>query len=109
MGAKIDGVGEDCIKIEGVENLVSAEIEIIPDRIEAITMIIAGIITQGEIKIENIDPSHIEEPIDLIRQCGAILEISEQQFIRERTQMRFFPLVLKQRHIQEFQLIFRRN
>ena len=55
-----------------------SEIEIIPDRIEAITMIIAGIITQGELKIENINPSHIEEPIELIRQCGAILEISDQ-------------------------------
>ena len=81
MGAKIDGVGGDCIKIEGVENLVSAEIEIIPDRIEAITMIIAGIITQGELKIENIDPSHIEGPIDLIRQCGAKLEISERSLL----------------------------
>ena len=81
MGAKIDGVGGDCIKIEGVENLVSAEIEIIPDRIEAITMIIAGIITQGELKIENIDPLHIEGPIDLIRQCGAKLEISERSLL----------------------------
>ena len=78
MGARIEGLGEDCITIEGVENLVGAEIEIIPDRIEAITMIIAGIITQGELKIENINPSHIEEPIDLIRQCGAILEIFDQ-------------------------------
>ena len=76
MGARIEGLGGDCIKIQGVENLVGAEIEIIPDRIEAITMIIAGIITQGELKIENIDPSHIEQPIDLIRQCGAKLEIS---------------------------------
>ena len=78
MGARIEGLGEDCIIIQGVENLVGAEIEIIPDRIEAITMIIAGIITQGELKIENINPSHIEEPIELIRQCGAILEISDQ-------------------------------
>ena len=76
MGARIEGLGGDCIKIQGVENLVGAEIEIIPDRIEAITMIIAGIITQGELKIENIDPSHIEQPIHLIRQCGAKLEIS---------------------------------
>ena len=78
MGARIEGLGEDCITIQGVENLVGAKIEIIPDRIEAITMIIAGIITQGEIEIENINPSHIEEPIELIRQCGAILEISDQ-------------------------------
>ena len=78
MGARIEGLGEDCITIQGVENLVGAEIEIIPDRIEAITMVIAGIITQGEIEIENINPSHIKEPIELIRQCGAILEISDQ-------------------------------
>ena len=78
MGARIEGLGEDCITIQGVENLVGAKIEIIPDRIEAITMIIAGIITQGEIEIENINPSHLDEPIELIRQCGAMLEISER-------------------------------
>ena len=77
MGAKIEGLGEDCITINGVEELGSAEIEIIPDRIEAITMIIAGIITRGELKINNINPSHIKEPIDLIRQSGAKLEIFE--------------------------------
>ena len=77
MGAKIEGLGEDCITINGVEELGSAEIEIIPDRIEAITMIIAGIITRGELKINNINPSHIKEPIDLIRQSGAKLEVFE--------------------------------
>ncbi len=77
MGAKIEGLGKDCITIEGVENLGSGEIEIIPDRIEAITMIIAGIITQGELKIENINPLHMEQPIELIRQCGAKIEIFE--------------------------------
>ena len=77
MGAKIEGLGEDCITINGVEELGSAEIEIIPDRIETITMIIAGIITRGELKINNINPSHIKEPIDLIRQSGAKLEIFE--------------------------------
>ena len=78
MGARIEGLGENCITIQGVENLVGAEIEIIPDRIEAITMIIAGIITQGELEIENINPLHIEQPVELIRQCGTKLEISDQ-------------------------------
>ena len=77
MGAKIEGLGEDFISIEGVENLEGAEIEIIPDRIEAITMIIAGIIAQGELKVENINPLHIQQPIELIRQCGAKFEIFE--------------------------------
>jgi len=75
MGAKIKGLGTETITIEGVDNLYKAEIDIIPDRIEAVTMIIAGIITKGEITIENIDPSHIKQPIKLIRQCGARFEI----------------------------------
>ena len=78
MGARIEGLGGNSITIQGVENLNGAEIEIIPDRIEAITMIIAGIITQGELKIENIDPSHMEQPVELIKQCGAKIEISEK-------------------------------
>ena len=77
MGAKIEGLGKDCITIEGVENLGGAEIEIIPDRIEAITMVIAGIITRGELRIENINSSHIQQPIELIRKCGAKLEVFE--------------------------------
>ncbi len=75
MGAKIKGLGTETITIEGVDNLYEAEIDIIPDRIEAVTMIIAGVITKGEITIENIDPSHIKQPIELIRQCGARFEM----------------------------------
>ena len=75
MGAKIKGLGSETITVEGVDNLYEAEIDIIPDRIEAVTMIIAGIITNGEITIENIDPSHIKQPIELIRQCGARFEM----------------------------------
>ena len=75
MGAKIKGLGTETITVEGVDNLYEAEIDIIPDRIEAVTMIIAGVITKGEITIENIDPSHIKQPIELIRQCGARFEM----------------------------------
>ena len=74
-GAMYDGLGSETITVEGVDNLYEAEIDIIPDRIEAVTMIIAGIITKGEITIENIDPSHIKQPIELIRQCGARFEM----------------------------------
>ena len=75
MGAKIKGLGSETITVKGVDNLYEAEIDIIPDRIEAVTMIIAGVITKGEITIENIDPSHIKQPIELIRQCGARFEM----------------------------------
>ena len=67
MGAKIKGLGKDCITIEGVENLGGAEIEIIPDRIEAITMVIAGIITRGELRIENINSSLISKFLKFLK------------------------------------------
>ncbi|WP_456082473.1 UDP-N-acetylglucosamine 1-carboxyvinyltransferase [Leptotrichia sp.] len=53
MGAKITGLGTPNIEIEGVEDLHAVEYSIMPDRIEAGTYVIASLITEGELKIEN--------------------------------------------------------
>ena len=53
MGAKIAGLGTPNIEIEGVEELHAVEYSIMPDRIEAGTYVIASLITEGELKIEN--------------------------------------------------------
>ena len=53
MGAKITGLGTPNIKIEGVEELHGVEYSIMPDRIEAGTYVIASLITEGDLKIEN--------------------------------------------------------
>ena len=53
MGAKITGLGTPTIEIEGVEELHAVEYSIMPDRIEAGTYVIASLITEGELKIEN--------------------------------------------------------
>ena len=53
MGAKITGLGTPNIEIEGVEELHAVEYSIMPDRIEAGTYVIASLITEGELKIEN--------------------------------------------------------
>ena len=53
MGAKIKGLGTPNIEIEGVEELHAVEYSIMPDRIEAGTYIIASLITEGDLKIEN--------------------------------------------------------
>ena len=58
MGAKIKGLGTDEITIEGVEKLKAVEYEIMPDRIEAATYVIASLITDGQIYIKN---ANIEE------------------------------------------------
>ena len=58
MGAKITGLGSSTIEIEGAEALHATEYSIMPDRIEAGTYIIASIITNGELKIQD---ANIEE------------------------------------------------
>ena len=55
MGAKITGLGTPNIEIEGVEELHGVEYSIMPDRIEAGTYVIASLITEGNLKIENVN------------------------------------------------------
>lgn len=59
MGAKIQGAGTSTITIVGVPKLKSAVIEVIPDRIEAGTYIIAGALIGENLKIDNIIPEHL--------------------------------------------------
>ena len=66
MGANIKGVGTDTLIIEGVNELRPADIEIIPDRIEAGTFLIAGALL-GEIKVEDVIPEHLENVINKLR------------------------------------------
>lgn len=53
MGAKITGLGTPNIEIEGVEELQAVEYSIMPDRIEAGTYVIASLVTEGDLKIQN--------------------------------------------------------
>ena len=53
MGAKIKGLGTPNIEIEGVEELHAVEYSIMPDRIEAGTYVIAALVTEGDLKIQN--------------------------------------------------------
>lgn len=75
MGAKIAGLGTPFLKIEGVEKLDGAEHTIIPDRIEAATLMIAAAMTRGEIEIENADLCHLRAVVDKLREIG--VEVTE--------------------------------
>lgn len=77
MGANVRGAGTDTIRIEGVENLKGTRHEIIPDRIETGTYMIAAAITKGDVVIENIVPAHIKPVIAKLKETGADLEIGE--------------------------------
>ena len=85
MGAKITGAGTSEIEIEGVESLGAAEHTIIPDRIETGTFIVAAAMTNGELRIENCQPKHLETVIGKLREVGVeITQIDERTLLVKR-------------------------
>jgi UDP-N-acetylglucosamine 1-carboxyvinyltransferase len=76
MGANIEGAGTSTIRITGVDRLHGAEHEIVPDRIEAGTFLIAGAITGGDITVTGCNPEHLHALLGKLRQAGARVEAS---------------------------------
>ncbi len=81
MGAKITGAGTSQIKIEGVKKLHSCMHEVIPDRIEAGTYVIAGALLGNKLKIDNIIPEHIESLTSKLEEIGVDMEIGVDYII----------------------------
>ena len=74
MGAKIDGIGQETIRIKGVKELGGATHDIIPDRIEAGTFLIASALTRGDIMLTHAQPNHLDTVIEKLRYSGAKIE-----------------------------------
>ena len=85
MGAKIKGAGTSTIIIEGVNTLNGAFTEVIPDRIEAGTYIIAGALLGDNLKITNIIPKHVESLTEKLKEMGVPLVIKEDSIIVSKT------------------------
>ena len=77
MGANISGAGSDEIMIEGVERLHGADHQVIPDRVEAGTFLVAAAISGGEIRINDVIPRHLEAVLDKLREAGCGLKSGE--------------------------------
>lgn len=75
MGAKITGAGTNIIKIVGVKKLKEVSYTVMPDRIEAGTFLCAGAITEGKIKLNNVNVEHIAPVINKLEECGCKIEI----------------------------------
>jgi UDP-N-acetylglucosamine 1-carboxyvinyltransferase len=71
MGAKIRDAGTDTITIEGVESLGGTHYEVLPDRIEAGTYLVAAAITGGWIRLRNTRPDHLDAVLAKLRDAGA--------------------------------------
>ena len=85
MGAKITGAGTSEIKITGVERLSGCFTEVIPDRIEAGTYIIAGALMGNNLRIENIIPDHVESLSLKLKEIGIPLEIGSDYMVVSKT------------------------
>jgi len=70
MGAKIEGAGTRRIIIEGVKELHGAEHDIIPDRIEAGTFLVAGAIGGKGVTIKRAEPKHLTAVMEALENCG---------------------------------------
>ena len=85
MGAKIRGAGTSEIRIEGVSFLKGCFSEVIPDRIETGTYIIAGALLGDNLKIENIIPEHVEALTLKLKEMGVNIKIENDYAIVNKT------------------------
>ncbi|HEX4926088.1 MAG TPA: UDP-N-acetylglucosamine 1-carboxyvinyltransferase [Bdellovibrionales bacterium] len=70
MGAKIKGAGTRVIEVEGVKSLKPTEHIVLPDRIEAGTLLIAGAITGGNVTVQKCRPEHFAATTEKMREAG---------------------------------------
>ncbi len=78
MGADITGAGTPEITIRGVDSLRPISAEIIPDRIETGTFLVAAALTAGRVTITHCEPQHVGATLDKLREAGARIEVQDQ-------------------------------
>jgi UDP-N-acetylglucosamine 1-carboxyvinyltransferase len=74
LGARIEGAGSSTIRIEGVKQLGGGTHDVLPDRIETGTFLIAGAITGGAVRVRNTDPGILDAVLMKLEQAGAQLD-----------------------------------
>ncbi len=77
MGARIEGEGTDTLTVDGVEALAGATYEVMPDRIEAGTYLVAAAATRGNVKVEGISPEVLGVVMDKLVLTGADIAVGE--------------------------------
>ncbi len=94
MGAKIVGAGTSEIKITGVEKLGKCYHEVIPDRIEAGTYLIAGALCGKELVIKNVIPEHLDALISKLKETGTKISIKNTQITISKPE-KLLPIYIK--------------
>ncbi len=79
MGARVSGAGQHTITIDGVDQLSGASHELIPDRIETGTLLIAAAATRGRVCLQGVQPAHLESLLSKLAEIGVRVQRSEDQ------------------------------
>ena len=77
MGARVSGAGTDTITVEGVECLHGTHYDVLPDRIESGTFLVAAALTGGRIKIKDARPGTMDAVLGKLREAGATVAVGE--------------------------------
>ena len=85
MGANIKGAGTSEIRIVGVDKLNGCFTEVIPDRIEAGTYVVAGALMGDNLKIDNLIPDHIEALLNKLKEMGVNMIVNKDNVIISKT------------------------
>jgi UDP-N-acetylglucosamine 1-carboxyvinyltransferase len=91
MGANIIGSGTNTLTIEGVDELHPCEMDTIPDRIEAGTLLIAAAITRGKVKLTNIDSSLLQTVMLKLESAGCNMKINSNGLELDATNLEINP------------------
>lgn len=75
MGAKIEGIGTPTIRITGVKKLSGTTHAVTPDYLEAATFLVAGIVTRGRVRAENVVPEHLDAFLGKLDEIGVRYEV----------------------------------
>jgi UDP-N-acetylglucosamine 1-carboxyvinyltransferase len=86
MGAQVSGIGTNTISIIGVTKLTATTHEVVGDRIVAGTWAVAAAITQGEVTVTGVNPTHLQIPLEKLMSAGAQIEIANDSFTVRMTQ-----------------------
>jgi UDP-N-acetylglucosamine 1-carboxyvinyltransferase len=77
LGAKVHGAGTPTIVIDGVERLQGTSYDVLPDRIESGTYLVAGAITGGHVKIKGTRPDHLDAVLSKLQEAGASINVGD--------------------------------
>jgi UDP-N-acetylglucosamine 1-carboxyvinyltransferase len=86
MGARISGIGTNCLMIEGVERLHGGEFRVEADYLEVVSLIGAAVVTGGEIRIRQADPQHLDMAALVFRKLGVSWQVDGPDVIVPRGQ-----------------------